>query len=182
MTAVQPYGLVLKAGSGIWSAGSATRTYRVDRVTGVEVGDGRFDRDEDFDLAGHWRKQAARSRDPLRAEVTVRLSPAGLRAAAGTSPSPRRVDDAGRRAGDPTGRAGWWTGLPVESLEVAYDQLWVSAPRSRSSTLPSCGPGSPRRARPAPPYGPAARETADGRRSAVAGASAGLPASGTSAM
>ncbi|MDG4784084.1 YafY family protein [Micromonospora sp. WMMD961] len=123
---VQPYGLVLK--SGVWylvgRVGADVRTYRVDRVTGVEVGEESFERDEGFDLAGHWREQAGSFlRTMLRAEVTVRLSPAGLRRLRHLVDAPFVYDELVAAAGAPDGQ-GWVVGrLPVESVEVAYHQL-----------------------------------------------------------
>ncbi|MFI6271313.1 helix-turn-helix transcriptional regulator [Micromonospora zamorensis] len=123
---VQPYGLVLK--SGVWylvgRVDDDTRTYRVDRVTGVEVGEESFERDEGFDLAGHWREQAGSFlRTVLRAEVTVRLSPAGLRQLRHLVDAPFVYDELVAAAGAPDGQ-GWVVGqLPVESVEVAYHQL-----------------------------------------------------------
>ncbi|MGW5556332.1 helix-turn-helix transcriptional regulator [Micromonospora sp. NPDC003944] len=123
---VQPYGLVLK--SAVWylvgRAGDDVRTYRVDRVTGVEVGDEHFDRDEGFDLAGHWREQAGSFlRTMLRAEVAVRLSPAGLRRLRHLVDAPFVYDDIVAAAGRPDGQ-GWVVArLPVESVQVAYHQL-----------------------------------------------------------
>ncbi|MFF5189542.1 helix-turn-helix transcriptional regulator [Streptomyces sp. NPDC000345] len=128
---LEPYGLVLKA--GVWylcarvrddgGRGGVFRTYRIDRFAGVEDLKDRFCRDEDFDLPGFWAAQAERfARSILRAEVVVRLSPAGLRAL------PHAVDpvaarDALATAGEPDGR-GWVTvTLRVESEDVAHTQL-----------------------------------------------------------
>ncbi|MFE9192563.1 helix-turn-helix transcriptional regulator [Micromonospora sp. NPDC007208] len=123
---VQPYGLVLK--SGVWylvgRVGGDVRTYRVDRVTGVEVGDEHFDRDEGFDLAGHWREQAGSFlRTMLGAEVAVRLSPAGLRQLRRLVDAPFVYDEMLAAASPPDGQ-GWVVArLPVESVQVAYHQL-----------------------------------------------------------
>ncbi|MGI5524169.1 helix-turn-helix transcriptional regulator [Micromonospora sp. CA-259024] len=123
---VQPYGLVLK--NGVWylvgRVGADTRTYRVDRVTGVEVSEEHFERDEDFDLAGHWREQAGSFlRTMLRAEVTVRLSPAGLHQLRHLVDAPFVYDEVVASADGPD-RQGWVvTRLPVESVGVAYHQL-----------------------------------------------------------
>ncbi|MFG1870227.1 helix-turn-helix transcriptional regulator [Micromonospora arborensis] len=123
---VQPYGLVLK--SAVWylvgRVGDDTRTYRVDRVTGVEEGEESFDRDEGFDLAGHWREQAGSFlRTMLRAEVTVRLSAAGLRQLRHLVNAPDVYDEVVAAAAAPDG-LGWVVArLPVESVEVAYHQL-----------------------------------------------------------
>ncbi|MET7671990.1 helix-turn-helix transcriptional regulator [Micromonospora luteifusca] len=123
---VRPYGLVLK--SGVWylvgGVGDDTRTYRVDRVTGVEVGEESFERDEGFDLAGYWREQAGSFlRTMLRAEVTVRLSPAGLRQLRHLVDAPFVYDEVVAGADGPD-RQGWVRArLPVESVGVAYHQL-----------------------------------------------------------
>ncbi|RAO43958.1 putative HTH-type transcriptional regulat or YobV [Micromonospora saelicesensis] len=123
---VEPYGLVLK--SGVWylvgRVGDDVRTYRVDRVTGVEVGDEHFDRDEGFDLAGHWREQAGSFlRTMLRAEVAVRLSPAGLRQLRHLVDAPFVYDELVAAASPPDGQGWVVTRLPVESVQVAYHQL-----------------------------------------------------------
>ncbi|MEU7973705.1 YafY family protein [Micromonospora sp. NPDC049089] len=123
---VQPYGLVLK--SGVWylvgRVGDDVRTYRVDRVTGVEVGDEHFDRDEGFDLAGHWREQAGSFlRTMLRTEVAVRLSPAGLRQLRHLVDAPFVYDEVVATADEPDGQGWVVTRLPVESVPVAYHQL-----------------------------------------------------------
>ncbi|MEH1169594.1 YafY family protein [Micromonospora sp. CPCC 205539] len=123
---VRPYGLVLK--SAIWylvaRVGDDVRTYRVDRVTGVEVTEDSFDRDEGFDLAGHWREQAASFlRTMLRAEVAVRLSPAGVRQLRHLVDAPFVYDEVVTAAEGPDGQ-GWVVArLPVESVGVAYHQL-----------------------------------------------------------
>ncbi|WP_458329388.1 helix-turn-helix transcriptional regulator [Micromonospora mangrovi] len=123
---VQPYGLVLK--SGVWylvgRVGADIRTYRVDRVTGVEVGEETFIRDDGFDLGGYWREQAeAFLRGMLRAEVTVRLSPAGLRTLRHVAEAPFAYEAAVAAAGEPDGQGWVVTRLPVESVPVAYDVL-----------------------------------------------------------
>ncbi|WP_328722116.1 WYL domain-containing protein [Streptomyces sp. NBC_00247] len=133
-----PYGLVLKA--GVWylcarctdrveapSAQDGFRVYRVDRFVSVEVepepDGGRFERDAGFDLAGFWAERSARfARSLLRTEVTVRVSGAG----AGRLPhlvDRAAAEEALAAAGPPDGD-GWRTlTLPVESPEVAYEQL-----------------------------------------------------------
>lgn len=128
---VQPYGLVLK--SGVWylvgRVGDGYRTYRVDRVIGVEAGDDAFDRDEGFDLGAYWREQAeAFLRSMLRAEVAVRLSPVGLRALRHVAGAPFAHEEATAGAGEPD-EEGWVvTRLPVESMPVAYDVLLALGP------------------------------------------------------
>ncbi|WP_329036667.1 WYL domain-containing protein [Streptomyces sp. NBC_00178] len=120
-----PYGLVLKA--GVWyvcaRAGEDVRVYRVDRFTAVAVSGTRFDRDEDFDLPGFWEERAAQfARSILRAEVTVRLSEAGVRRL------PQAVDRAAAEealaaAAGPDADGLRTVVLPVESADVAYEQL-----------------------------------------------------------
>ncbi|MEU9206265.1 YafY family protein [Streptomyces sp. NPDC048332] len=125
-----PYGLVLKA--GVWylcaRAEDDFRVYRIDRFTAVTVSDTRFVRDEDFDLPAFWDARAAQfARSLLRAEVTLRLSEAGVRRL------PHAVDrvaarDALAGAGAP-GTDGWVTvTVPVESLDVAFGQLLALGP------------------------------------------------------
>ncbi|MET8120290.1 YafY family protein [Micromonospora sp. NPDC005189] len=128
---VHPYGLVLK--SGVWylvgRVGDNGRTYRVDRITGVEVSEEHFERDEGFDLAGHWREQAGSFlRTMLRAEVTVRLSPAGLRQLRHLVDAPFVYDEVVATADEPDGQGWVVTRLPVESVEVAYHQLLALGP------------------------------------------------------
>ncbi|MEU8761801.1 WYL domain-containing protein [Streptomyces sp. NPDC048659] len=124
--ALQPYGLVLKA--GVWyvcarpADGGSFRTYRVDRFTEVAAADGRFERDPDFDLAAFWTERSAEfARSLLRAEAVLRLSPEGARrlphvtdrAAAEEALAAGGVDAAGRVT----------VTLPVESEDVAFAQL-----------------------------------------------------------
>ncbi|MET9917895.1 WYL domain-containing protein [Streptomyces sp. NPDC006435] len=127
-----PYGLVLKAGVWYLCARVADdfRVYRIDRFSAVEVSDERFGRDERFDLPGFWDERAAQfARSLLRAEVTVRLSPQGVRRL------PYAMDRSAVRealeAAGPADAEGWITvTLPVESLEVAHGQLLSLGPES----------------------------------------------------
>jgi predicted DNA-binding transcriptional regulator YafY len=101
----------------------------VDRVVGVEVGEEGFIRDEGFDLGAYWRGQAeAFLRDLLRAEVTVRLSTAGLRALRHLADAPFVYAEAVAAAGRPDGQGRVVLRLPVESVEVAYSQLLALGP------------------------------------------------------
>ncbi|MEV4256820.1 YafY family protein [Spirillospora sp. NPDC049652] len=128
---VEPYGLVLKNGGWYLVAGVGRgahshrthRTYRVDRITGVRPLGEHFVRDEAFDLAGFWRQSTAEFRQGmLRGEVTVRLSPAGLRALRFHLEA-EAVERAQEAARTPDAD-GWVTAvLPVESAEVAFTQL-----------------------------------------------------------
>jgi predicted DNA-binding transcriptional regulator YafY len=123
---VCPYGLVLKSGTWylVGRVGEDMRTYRVDRVTAVEQHEEGFDREPDFDLAAHWQRQATSFlRSMLRAEVTLRLSPAGLRRLRHLIDTPFGYDEAVAAATGPD-EQGWSTiRLPVESVEVAYAQV-----------------------------------------------------------
>ncbi|MEL5960160.1 WYL domain-containing protein [Streptomyces sp. CLV115] len=127
-----PYGLVLKA--GIWyvcaRVGDDFRVYRIDRFSSVTVSEERFERDELFDLPGFWEERAAQfARSILRAEVTVRVSPEGVRRLPYTMDR-SAVRDALEAAGPPDAQ-GWLTlALRVESAEVAYSQLLGLGPES----------------------------------------------------
>ncbi|MFH9398396.1 helix-turn-helix transcriptional regulator [Streptomyces sp. NPDC017638] len=131
---LEPYGLVLKA--GVWYlcarvAGSGSfRTYRIDRFTAVDALDERFDRDPGFDLPGFWAEQAERfARSILRAEVVVRLSPQGVRRLPhAVDPLAARTALAEPGAPDAAGRV--TVTLPVESEEVAYEQLTALGPEA----------------------------------------------------
>ncbi|WUI03497.1 YafY family transcriptional regulator [Spirillospora sp. NBC_00431] len=128
----EPYGLVLKNGTWYLVArvGGRPRTYRVDRVAGVRPAGGRFDRDEEFDLAAHWREQAASFvRSMLREEVTVRLSPAGMRILR-YAVEPYAARRAADGAGEPDGKGWVVTTLPVESLTVAASELLRLGPEA----------------------------------------------------
>ncbi len=130
---VEPHGLVLKGG-GWYLVGRVTadqpthRTYRVDRVLDVRVSEQTFDRDASFDLAGFWAAGAEEFvRGILAEEITIRLSPAGLRALRyAVEPPAARAATAG--AGAPDGPGWVVTRLPVESVEVAYQQLLQLGP------------------------------------------------------
>ncbi|WP_316740437.1 WYL domain-containing protein [Streptomyces sp. MK7] len=131
---LEPYGLVLKA--GVWylcarvAARGSYRVYRVGRFTAVEVGEERFERDEEFDLPAFWAQRAERfARSILRAEVVVRLTEAGVRRL------PYVVDPASARealaAAAPADEHGRVTvTLPVESEEVAHGQLTSLGPEA----------------------------------------------------
>ncbi|MEV6960442.1 WYL domain-containing protein [Streptomyces sp. NPDC051207] len=129
---LEPYGLVLKA--GVWylcarvAGGASFRVYRIDRFTSVEAGAERFAREEDFDLPAFWEERAEQfARSLLRADVLVRLSPAGVRRLPyAMDPLPAR--EALGTAGEPDGD-GWVTvTLAVESEDVAHTQLAALGP------------------------------------------------------
>ncbi|MET8509613.1 WYL domain-containing protein [Streptomyces sp. NPDC004787] len=121
---LEPYGLVLKA--GVWyvcaRAGSAYRTYRVDRFTAVAVGDGRFVRDPDFDLAAFWAERSAEfARSLLRAEVVLRLTEPGARRLPYVTDRAAAEEALAAGAEEEDGRLR--VVLAVESEEVAFGQL-----------------------------------------------------------
>ncbi|WP_093170106.1 helix-turn-helix transcriptional regulator [Sinosporangium album] len=123
---LEPYGLVLKAGVWYLAARSAQRflVYRVDRFEEVEVhAERHFSRAPDLDLAAFWAERAAQfSKSLLTTQVSLRLSPAGLRALPGVA-DPAALPAALASAGPPDER-GWVTlSLPVEAVEVAYHQV-----------------------------------------------------------
>jgi predicted DNA-binding transcriptional regulator YafY len=125
--ALEPYGLVLKAGAWYLCArvpdAGVFRTYRLDRFTGVEAAPARFERDGDFDLPGHWAEQAERfARSILRAEAVVRLSPEGVRRLP-YAVDPLAAREAIRAAGPADGQGRVTLTLPVESEDVAHAQL-----------------------------------------------------------
>ncbi|MFD3615711.1 helix-turn-helix transcriptional regulator [Streptomyces sp. NPDC058676] len=130
---LEPYGLVLKA--GVWylcarvaGGRGSYRVYRIDRFTEVTAGEGRFARDEEFDLPGFWDERAELfARSLLRAEVVVRLSEDGVRRL------PYAVDPVAARealeaAGAADGDGRVTVTLPVESEEVAHTQLAALGP------------------------------------------------------
>jgi predicted DNA-binding transcriptional regulator YafY len=106
---VEPLGIVLKA--GVWYFVATTkaqiRTYRVSRVTALEVLDEGFERPADFELATYWSESsAAFERDLPRAVLTIRIRADRLdRLAAAVGE--RAVADA-ERLGDPD-PGGWQT-------------------------------------------------------------------------
>lgn len=126
---LEPYGLVLKA--GVWYLATRSAIYRVDRFTDAEIHTGRrFERDHDFDLAAFWDRRATEfARSLLTTRVTVRLSPAGRRSLPHVA-DPAALDDALASAGESDAQ-GWVTvSLPVESLDVACDQLLRFGPEA----------------------------------------------------
>ncbi|MFD7079711.1 helix-turn-helix transcriptional regulator [Streptomyces sp. NPDC059918] len=131
---VEPYGLVLKAGTWYVVAriprganrDGGWRTYRVDRVTALVPAPDRqepFVRDPSFDLAAHWEERsAAFARTLLRTTVRVRLTARGL----GRLPSVvdgAAVGEALASATAPDTDGMVTLDLPTESEEVAFDQL-----------------------------------------------------------
>ncbi|MEU8773330.1 WYL domain-containing protein [Streptomyces sp. NPDC048606] len=133
---VEPYGLVLKAGT--WyvvvrlpdaareDRAAAWRTHRVDRITALAPAPGApepFAREPGFDLAAHWRAQAAAfARALLRTTVTVRLTARGLRRLPAVVDG-AAVEEALARASAPDAAGLVTLDLPTESEDVAFEQL-----------------------------------------------------------
>lgn len=105
------------------------RIYRVDRIVAVAETGAGFHRDPEFDLAQAWTARSAEFvRAVLAEEITVRLSPAGLRALRWAVEAP--AAQAAAEAAEPPDGQGWVrTLLPVESLDVAYSQLQALGPQ-----------------------------------------------------
>jgi predicted DNA-binding transcriptional regulator YafY len=137
---LEPYGLVLKA--GVWylaarvrgadevRAGRVHRVYRVDRLASVEDAGEGFARDAGFDLPAFWAERAAEfARSILRAEVVLRLTPAGVRRlpqVTDAAAAREALDAAG--AGDDPATVTVTVTLAVESEDVAFTQLMGLGP------------------------------------------------------
>jgi predicted DNA-binding transcriptional regulator YafY len=128
---VEPLGLVLKGGAWylIGRVDGDARTYRISRMLEFEVLDQRFERPEDFDLAGYWRASTQRLEADLHQNLaTVRLSPWGARMLeAFTSPYVR----AATRISSEVDADGWRTAvMPVGSLRQACVDLLRFGPEA----------------------------------------------------
>jgi predicted DNA-binding transcriptional regulator YafY len=78
---IEPYGLVLKAGTWYLVAGAdaSVRTYKVNQILGLAVLPERFDWPDGFDLARHWREQVVSFRSRLQqGEAVVRFAPEAI--------------------------------------------------------------------------------------------------------
>ncbi|MER7791444.1 WYL domain-containing protein [Streptomyces sp. NPDC097640] len=142
---LEPYGLVLKA--GVWYLAARVegegdfRVYRVDRFTAVGPAGpadrhdhhDRFERLADFDLPAFWEERAAQfARSLLREKVVLRLTGEGARRlpqVTDRTAGQEAVAAAGA-AGDPDGQGRITVTLPVESLDVAYEQLLALGPEA----------------------------------------------------
>lgn len=117
---VDPLGLVLKGGRWYLVAAhrGRPRTYRIGRITAAAVRDERVRRPDGFDLAAWWSASADEFDLAIRrTEVTVRVSPRGLRWL------PRAVLLPSVEAGEPDADGWFRLTVPVESDEVAAHQL-----------------------------------------------------------
>ncbi|MGW3567175.1 helix-turn-helix transcriptional regulator [Streptomyces sp. NPDC000941] len=144
---LEPYGLVLKAGVWYLAArveGGDFRVYRVDRFTAASPTSAgtnrhsRFDRLADFDLPAFWEERAAQFvRSLLRENVVLRLTEEGARrlpyatdrtAGQEAVAAAKAAEGAEGAEGDGQGRI--TVTLPVESLDVAYEQLLTLGPEA----------------------------------------------------
>jgi predicted DNA-binding transcriptional regulator YafY len=78
---LEPLGLVLKG--GVWYVvariGDDIRTYRISRILEAKVLEERFEREPDFDLAGHWAEStAAYEQTAQKVSVTLRIHPTAM--------------------------------------------------------------------------------------------------------
>ncbi|WP_181958382.1 helix-turn-helix transcriptional regulator [Nonomuraea deserti] len=124
---LEPYGLVLKAGTWYLAARRATRflIFRVHRFGEVTELAEPFDRDPDFDLAAFWSGRSAEfSRSLLRDVITLRLTERGVRMLRHVA-DPAAVDDA-LASLQPDGTVR----LAVESTQVAYSQVLRFGPEA----------------------------------------------------
>ncbi|MFD4671119.1 helix-turn-helix transcriptional regulator [Lentzea sp. NPDC058450] len=114
---VDPYGLVLKAGT--WYFVGSGRTYRVSRVLALQVTSDTFDRPKDFDLASFWAEWSEQFEARMYGDrVTVRMTPAGLAKTQYllSGYQARVIRDADPRPGEEFG-------FPTESLRHAVADL-----------------------------------------------------------
>lgn len=126
-TAIEPLGLVLKAGTwylvaSVPSDRRGARTYRISRILAAVVLDDVFERPAAFDLESHWTGyQRDYEQRLFRGTATIRLSPAGrqLLFLVGT-PAAR----AGHAAMSDPDEDGWTsTTVPIESISHAHHAL-----------------------------------------------------------
>ncbi|MEO3890945.1 WYL domain-containing protein [Nonomuraea sp. B5E05] len=124
---LEPYGLVLKAGTWYLAARRADRflIFRVHRFGEVTELAEPFDRDPGFDLAAFWAGRSAEfSRSLLRDTITLRLTERGVRMLRHVA-DPAAVDDA-LASLQPDGTVR----LAVESAQVAYSQVLRFGPEA----------------------------------------------------
>ncbi|MFB8240834.1 helix-turn-helix transcriptional regulator [Kitasatospora purpeofusca] len=120
-------------GTGGGGEAAAHRVYRVDRLLAAEPSDRPFapdGADADFDLAAFWEARAAGfARSLLRETVTLRLSPAGL-VLVRRLLEPLAAREALASAGEPDGQGRVTVRLPVESLDVGYEEVLRLGPEA----------------------------------------------------
>jgi hypothetical protein len=122
---VDPLGLVLKAGSWylIGRSDGDERTYRVDRILGLQMLEEEFERPADFDLAAFWAERLRAFEEGLpHVDVTLRVRGEALRQLrAHVEPNAKPLV--------PADGSGWVElTLPFERLEFAYAELMALGP------------------------------------------------------
>jgi predicted DNA-binding transcriptional regulator YafY len=135
---LEPYGLVLKAGTWylVAGCGGAVRTYKVNQILELTTLPDRFEWPPGFDLARHWRAHVVSFRDRLRQGfAVVRFAPAAL---------PRLPHLMGRAVADAAaagevGADGWTVAtVPIESethAEGAFLRLGAQVEVLRPESL-----------------------------------------------
>jgi predicted DNA-binding transcriptional regulator YafY len=121
---LEPYGLVLKAGTWYLVArtGRGVRTFRINQISELSVLPDRFDWPTGFDLAQYWSAQVVEFRATLhRGEALVRLSPTAVDRLPQTMG--RAVADAVTAAGEPQPDGWVLARVPVESDSEAEAQF-----------------------------------------------------------
>jgi predicted DNA-binding transcriptional regulator YafY len=92
---VEPLGIVLKGGAWylVGQVEASVRTYRISRILRLEVLDERFARPEPFDLETYWSDSVRRLDAEMHPhEVSVRISPRGLRTMEAILPAYVRIN------------------------------------------------------------------------------------------
>ncbi|RZJ00137.1 MAG: WYL domain-containing protein [Brevundimonas sp.] len=121
--ALDPLGLILKAGFWYLSARPSQgprrdpRTYRVSNILGLSVTDETFDRPDDFDLAAWWATASRRFETEIFTdEAVLRITREGLKRLARLGGAQARIAaDAGAGVGD----GPFDVTVPIESIEHA---------------------------------------------------------------
>jgi predicted DNA-binding transcriptional regulator YafY len=117
---IEPYGLVLKAGTWyvVARCDGSFRTYRADQIGDVTRCRFGFEPVPDFDLEAHWRGYLADFQQRLHTgQALIRVSPAGLKRMTGLLAA---AATAAARTGGVAGPDGWITArVPIESVGQA---------------------------------------------------------------
>jgi predicted DNA-binding transcriptional regulator YafY len=121
---IEPYGLVLKAGTWYLVARceGSFRTYRADQMVDVTRCRSGFEPVPDFDLEVHWRGYLADFHQRLHTGYAlIRVSPAGLQRMDRLLPA---AATAAVRTGGVAGAHGWITArVPIESVDQALSDF-----------------------------------------------------------
>jgi predicted DNA-binding transcriptional regulator YafY len=122
---VDPMGVVLKA--GVWymvaRSGGDMRTYRISRIVALVPSHDRFERPDEFDLAGYWERSVAAYADSLPSfEAQVRVKESSAWRMADTL-GPGRAREAFESSTGPDEK-GWRTmTITLEEVDRAVGQL-----------------------------------------------------------